>query len=579
MEFANEFILGAGTLLALGILASIPSDRSGVPLLLVVLGLGMLAGQDGLLGIEFNDFATAHLLGTLALAIILFDGGLHTPLSSFRTGLRPGLLLATAGVVVTAGLTAWALHGLFGWGWLEAWLMASIISSTDAAAVFYLLRSRGLRLHDQVRNTLEIESGVNDPMAVFLVIVLLEAIRTPEAATWTAIVGGLIQQAGIGLAGGLAGGLAFTWLVNRLRLPASLDPLLALSGGLLVYGATAVSGGSGFLAAYLAGLLVGNKARSARHNIQRFHDGMAWLCQIGLFLMLGLLVTPRELPGVAVHASVVAGFVILVARPLAVTLCLVPLRFPWRHVLFVSWVGLRGAVPIVLALFPLLAGIGSAYRDFNIAFFVVLISLLVQGWTVAPLARWLGLSLPGSRPEAQRIDLERPAGHDLVVCEVIPDSPASRLRVGELQPPDGVHLLSVLRDGQAPAPPAAARALEPGDLLYLLVPGTDPLLQERFEHWLDTVGTVHPAAEQAFFGDFTVDASAGMAEFGSVYLGGPVADAEPGESVGAYLARRLRRRPSEGDHLEIGGLTLVVREMDGGRITRVGVRLPHGGPE
>jgi len=575
VEFANEFILGAGALLALGILASIPSDRSGVPLLLVVLGLGMLAGQDGLLGIEFNDFATAHLLGTLALAIILFDGGLHTPLSSFRTGLRPGLLLATVGVVVTAGLTAWALHGLFGWGWLEAWLMASIISSTDAAAVFYLLRSRGLRLHDQVRNTLEIESGVNDPMAVFLVIVLLEALRSPEAATWTVIAASLVQQAGIGLVGGLAGGLVFTGLVNRLRLPASLDPLLALSGGLLVYGATAVVGGSGFLAAYLAGLVMGNRARSARHNIQRFHDGMAWLCQIGLFLMLGLLVVPRELPDVAVHASVVAAFVILVARPLAVALCLVPLRFPWRHVVFVSWVGLRGAVPIVLALFPLLVGVGGAYRDFNIAFFVVLISLLVQGWTVAPLARWLGLSLPGNRPEAQRIDLERPPGHDLVVCEVIPDSPASRLRVGELQPPAGVHLLSVLRGGREPSPPLADEALQPRDLLYLLVPATDPLLQERFEHWLDTVGTVHPAAEQAFFGEFTVDAAAGMAELGSVYLGRAVADAESGESVASYLARRLRRRPSEGDHLEVGGLTLVVREMDGGRITRVGVRLPH----
>ncbi|PWG63113.1 potassium/proton antiporter [Sediminicurvatus halobius] len=575
MEFANEFIFAAGALLALGILASIPSDRSGVPLLLVVLGLGMLAGQDGLLGIVFNDVATAHLLGTLALAIILFDGGLHTPLASFRTGLRPGLLLATAGVVVTAGLTAFALHGLFGWGWLEAWLMAAIISSTDAAAVFYLLRSRGLRLHDQVRNTLEIESGVNDPMAVFMVIALLEAMRTPEAAAWSAIATELLRQGGIGLAGGAVGGAAFTLLVNRLRLPASLNPLLALSGGLLVYGGTAVAGGSGFLAAYLAGLILGNRARGARHNIQRFHDGMAWLCQIGLFLMLGLLVTPGELPSVAGHAVFIAAFVILVARPAAVALCLLPLRFPWRHVLFVSWVGLRGAVPIVLALFPLLAGIASAGRDFNIAFFVVLISLLVQGWTVAPLARWLGLSLPGSRPEAQRLDLDRPVGHDLVICEVLPETPASRLRVGELRPPDGVHLLSILRDG-APRPPEADVELVTGDLLYLLVPATDPLLQERFQHWLDAVGTVHPAAEQAFFGDFTVDGEADMAALAEAYLGGAVADARPGETVGDYLARRLRRRPSEGDRVDVGGVSLVVREIDGGRIARVGLRLPHG---
>lgn len=575
MEFANEFIFAAGALLALGILASIPSDRSGVPLLLVVLGLGMLAGQDGLLGIVFNDVATAHLLGTLALAIILFDGGLHTPLASFRTGLRPGLLLATAGVVVTAGLTAFALHGVFGWGWLEAWLMAAIISSTDAAAVFYLLRSRGLRLHDQVRNTLEIESGVNDPMAVFMVIALLEAMRTPEAAAWSAIATELLRQGGIGLAGGAVGGAAFTLLVNRLRLPASLNPLLALSGGLLVYGGTAVAGGSGFLAAYLAGLILGNRARGARHNIQRFHDGMAWLCQIGLFLMLGLLVTPGELPGVAGPAVFIAAFVILVARPAAVALCLLPLRFPWRHVLFVSWVGLRGAVPIVLALFPLLAGIASAGRDFNIAFFVVLISLLVQGWTVAPLARWLGLSLPGSRPEAQRLDLDRPVGHDLVICEVLPETPASRLRVGELRPPDGVHLLSILRGG-VPCPPDARAELVTGDLLYLLVPATDPLLQERFQHWLDAVGTVHPAAEQAFFGDFTVDGEADMAALAEAYLGGAVVDAGPGETVGDYLARRLRRRPSEGDHVDVGGVSLVVREIDGGRITRVGLRLPHG---
>lgn len=576
MEFANEFIFGAGALLALGILASIPSDRSGVPLLVVVLALGMLAGQDGLLGIVFNDVGTAHLLGTLALAIILFDGGLHTPLASFRTGLRSGLLLASAGVVITAGLTAVGLHLVFAWSWLEAWLMAAIISSTDAAAVFYLLRSRGLRLHDQVRNTLEIESGINDPMAVFLVIAVLEAMGSPEGATWLAIGTELLQQAGIGLAGGFAGGVAFTALVNGLRLPASLNPLLAFAGGLFVYGGTAVAGGSGFLAAYLAGLIVGNRARSARHNIQRFHDGIAWLCQIGLFLMLGLLVTPGQLPDVAGHAVAVAGFVILVARPAAVAVCLLPLRFPWRQVLFVSWVGLRGAVPIVLALFPLLAGVASAGRDFNIAFFVVLISLLVQGWTVAPLARWLGLSLPGSRPEAQRIDLDRPPGHELVICEVLPETPASRLRVGELRPPEGVHVITVLRNGSSPATPVDELDLQPGDLMYLLVPATDPPLQERFHHWLDAVGTAHPADEQAFFGDFTVDGEAEMSSLAAAYLGSTVADARPGETVAAYFARRLRRQPSEGDHLQVGDVTLVVREIDGGRITRVGLRLPHG---
>ena len=573
MAYTDQFVFFAGFLLSLSILASIPAERSGVPVLVVFLALGMLAGEQGPGGIQFEDVASAHLLGTLALAVILFDGGLHTPFASFRTGLGPGLSLASAGVLGTAIVTAACVVFLFGDPWLNALLLVAIISSTDAAAVFYLLRARGLELHPRVRNTLEIESGVNDPVAIFLTIVLIEWVLQQQASTAGLAVVFAQQMVGGALLGAVGGAL-LTWVVNRLPLPPSLYPLLALSGGLLTYGMSAQLGGSGFLAAYLAGLILGNRARSARRSIQRFHDGIAWLCQIGLFLMLGLLVTPSDLLAVAPKAFVVAGAIILLGRPLAVAVCLLPFRFTWRQVLFISWVGIRGAVPIVLSLFPVLAGVTGAAADFNVVFFIVLISLLLQGWTVAPLARLLGLQLPRLHPDARRIDLGIPSDHELVICELPPGCPALNATLEALRPPDGVQLLALVREGR-PVAMTPQRALEARDLLYLLVAYADPAVQERFNHWLDDMGTRQPESQRRFFGEFTVDGVSAMADFAEIYLSDSVTDIRPAETIGDYLSRRLHHKASEGDVVELGKVVLVVREMDLRQIVKVGVKLPR----
>jgi cell volume regulation protein A len=540
----------------------------------VFLGIGMLAGALPLDGLDLRNVATAHLLGTTALAVILFDGGLHTPLSSFRTGLGPGVMLATVGVILTTAVAAAVFHAWLGLAWPEAMLLAAMVSSTDAAAVFYLLRARGIELYPRVRNTLEIESGINDPLAIFLTLAVIEWLTRDGGATGTELISMFVLQLGAGAGVGVLGGWLLTLAINRCPLSTNLYPLQALAGGLLVYGSASLVGGSCFLAAYLAGLILGNRARVARRAIQRFHDGVAWLCQIGLFLLLGLLVMPGELIPVADRALIAAGVLILLARPVAVAVCLLPFRFSWRQMTFMSWVGLRGGVPVVLSLYPLMAGVGFAPDAFNLIFFIVLVSLTLQGWTVGPLARRLGLLLPREHPDTTRIDLDRPADHELVVCELPDGSPATRGSLGDLEPPDGVRLIAMVRGDEA-RPPAPDLLLHAGDTLYLVVPTVDTARQERFDHWLDAVGTAHPVQEQAYFGEFAVDAGAPMADFVAIYLLGAAVQIQEGESVGDYLQRRLRHRASEGDQVRLQGVVLVVREMDGGTITTVGVRLPR----
>lgn len=574
MAVTDQLIFLAGALLTLSILATVPADRSGVPVLVVFLALGMMAGALPMEGAQHPNLATAHLLGTSALAVILFDGGLHTPRSSFRTGFAPGLTLATAGVVLTTAVAAGLFHAVIGLDWSHAILLAAMVSSTDAAAVFYLLRARGIELHPRVRNTLEIESGINDPFAVFLTLAVIEWLTRGAAVGWGGLITMFIVQISAGVGVGVAGGYLLTLAINRCPLSKNLYPLQALAGGLLVYGAASLVGGSGFLAAYLAGLIVGNRARVARRAIQRFHDGVAWLCQIGLFILLGFLVTPSELLPLAGNALIAATLLIFLARPVATLLCLLPFGFAWRPMTFISWVGLRGGVPVVLSLYPLLAGVDFAREAFNIIFFIVLVSLTLQGWTVAPVARWLGLLLPRGHPDTTRIDLDRPRDHELVVCELPDGSPATTGSVGDLDPPGGVRLMAMVRDNEArpPAPDLLARA---GDTLYFVVPTHDTTLQERFDHWLDAVGSSHPVQEQAYFGEFAVDAAAPMADFAAMYLPGVGVNHRAGETIGAYLQRRLRQRAAEGDQVRLHGVVLVVREMDGGTITTAGVRLPR----
>lgn len=416
LDFLALPLLIAAALVFVSVLAGVVSARAGFSFLLVFLLAGVLAGEDGPGGLVFNDFRLSFWVGNVALAVILLDGGLRTDFDTFRTGLRPSLVLATLGVLVSAGITGAAAHWLLDLPWPLALLAGAIVGSTDAAAVFSLLKSSGVRLNDRVASTLEIESGMNDPMAVYLTLTLIgvalavgagEAAGTAGAAGLDAldVLRSLLQQFGWGAALGLSAGFAMAELLQRLGRGADggggIRALLLVSGGLTVFAATTWLGGSGFLAVYAMGVITGNRARRLVRSSLSAMDGYAWLSQAGMFLLLGLLVTPSNLLPTLWPALGVSAVLMFVARPLSVWLCLGPLRFPSRETLFISWVGLRGAVPIVLAMFPVMAGLPGAQVFFNVAFVVVLTSLLLQGSTIAWSARRLGLALPDPADEAQ----------------------------------------------------------------------------------------------------------------------------------------------------------------------------------
>ncbi len=388
MEFTNQFIFLTGLLLCVSIVAGIVSKRTGAPLLLMFLSVGVLFGEDGL-GIVFNDMELSYLVCSFALAVILFDGGLHTPLSHFRTAVRPASLLATLGVLFTTLVIGAGLMFILDFAPLQALLFGAIVASTDAAAVFLLLRQRGVVLPPRISHTLEVESGINDPMAIFLTLAFVQLLLLPEEGSWYVIAGEFVRQVGIGAAVGYTSGKLITVFFNRIELDAGLYPIFALAAGLFVFGATNLLGGSGFLAAYIAGLLVGNVEHRGHAVVRQFMDGLAWLAQLGMLLVLGLLVTPRHLVEDIPLGIIVTLILMLVARPLAVFITLAFEPFSWREKLFISWVGLRGAIPIYLAIIPVMAGLEGHY--FNIAFIVVVFSLLLQGWTIHPMARLLNI--------------------------------------------------------------------------------------------------------------------------------------------------------------------------------------------
>jgi potassium/hydrogen antiporter len=571
MDIVNQLILLAAGLLLLSILASALSARVGMPLLLVFLSIGMLIGDEGLGGIAFADIRTAYLVGSVALAVILFDGGLRTDVRNFRVGLRPALSLATLGVLLTTLVTGLFAAWVLGLSWLEGLLIGAIVGSTDAAAVFSLLHSRGLQLKQRVGATLEIESGSNDPMAVFLTIVLVEALLAGQTRLGWDVAWIFLVQMGLGAAFGLAGGWALSQIINRMNLSPGLYPLVALSGGVTIFAAASVLGGSGFLAAYLAGLVVANRPLQAGQNILRFHDGMAWLAQITMFLVLGLFANPTELLDSALPALLIAAVLMLVARPLAVWLSLLPFRFPRQEQLFISWVGLRGAVPIVLALFPLMAGLDNAWIFFNVAFFVVLVSLVFQGWTVTPAARWLNLEVPTGSGVIQRVELDVPGEFDreLVGYRLDVESPA--VKAGRLPLlPVGVRYAAVLRDHQ-PLDPCSLTELMAGDYVYLLAQHGDlPAM--------DTLFTTAPDTERdaatRYFGEFVINGDARLDDIAQVY-GFTLPDEARGHTVSELFATRFNRRQVVGDRIVLGTVELVVREIEGAQVSRAGLKLSH----
>ena len=390
---AHELILLGGALGLLSIIAGLISRRVGAPMLLVFLALGMLAGEDGVLGIPYDDFTSAYLIGSVALAVILLEGGLKTPVSMLRLAFWPATVLATIGVAFTAVILGIFVSLVDGVPLLGALLAGSAAAPTDAAAVGVLLRRAGAALPQRLLALLEIESGLNDPMSVFLTLLLLRLMAEPgTVGIGDAALLFLEEMAG-GAALGLAGGWALAQLLKRLRLEGSLAPVMVLTGGLAVFGLAQLLGTSGFLATYLAAIVTGATRHRARQDVEHFFEGMAWLAQIVLFLMLGLLVTPHDLVPYLPGAIIGAAVLIFLARPLAVVACLVPFRFTMRETAFASWVGLRGAVPIYLSIIPALVDPSRDKRLFASIFIVVIASLIVQGWTVGLAARLLGFRL------------------------------------------------------------------------------------------------------------------------------------------------------------------------------------------
>ncbi len=403
----DVILLVISLLLGLSVVASKISSKLGVPVLLVFLAIGMLAGSDGPGGIWFTDAALAQQIGILALAFILFSGGMDTDWPLVRKGWGPAVVLATVGVLVSAGITGWIAHKVAGLSLLEGFLLGSIVASTDAAAVFATLRSRGISLSDDLRAIVELESGSNDPTAVFLTTGLVAIIGGVSLQAGP-LVGSYFWQMSVGAAAGWGIGRLGVLAMRRLRL--EFDALFHVASIVIVlfaYAGVAVVGGNGFLAAYVAGITFGQGQFRQRKGLRKFHEALAWLMQIAVFLGLGLLVFPGTLPSVAPTGILIALALMFVARPLAVFISLTPFRIPIREQILVAWMGLRGAVPIILATFPLLAGLSGSQEIFNIVFFVVILSAALQGTTLAPLAKALGLHGEGNTAKEESAPFPR----------------------------------------------------------------------------------------------------------------------------------------------------------------------------
>ncbi|WP_182405619.1 potassium/proton antiporter [Psychrobacter sp. GP33] len=396
MDTLNILYLVGALLIFASIMASTLSARLGVPLLLLFLVVGMLAGEDGILGIEFSQYGIANFIGQAALACILLDGGLRTSIQSFRVGLKPAIVLATWGVLATVLVLGVFVTWLLDVDWRIGLLMAAIVGSTDAAAVFSLLRNGGVKLNDRVQATLELESGANDPLAILLVTGLIALNVNPAGQTVFGFIGLLLQQLGFGLGMGLLAGYSLSRLLPKIHLAEGMYAILILSAGLSVFAATNLIGGSGFLAVYLTGVMIGNRKGRSTEHVLRVMDSFAWLSQAVLFVVLGLLVTPSNVINVWYYSVAIAAFMILVARPIAVYSSVKPFKFKDREIGFISWVGLRGAVPITLAILPVISAVDGAFMLFDIAFGVVVLSLILQGMTIPIMADFFKVRIPAN---------------------------------------------------------------------------------------------------------------------------------------------------------------------------------------
>ena len=566
MFVIDQVILLSAILILVGIVSSKLSARLGLPVLVLFLIIGMIAGDEGLGGITFDNVVSAHALGTLALAMILFDGGLQTPFSSVKSVWKPASVLATLGVLVTALVTGLAAAYILGLPLLEGLLLGAIVGSTDAAAVFSLLRNAGVHINARLKSTLEIESASNDPMAIFLTVGLLE-ILVNDMEPGIALLQLFATQMGVGAIVGLSVGWLSVKIVNRIHLAApGLYPVMVSAFGLLSFGVAASLGGSGFLAIFISGVVIGNTPFIFNRSTFRFHDGLAWLSQITMFVVLGLLVNPHSLLEVWVEGLLIAVVLVLVARPVAVVPVLKLFGFNPREIALVSWVGLRGSVPIILAIFPLVFGLPQAALIFNVVFFVVLISATIQGSTLPYVARKLNLTEPPPPTPAAVLEITALESIDTdIVNYALGDNPrvVGRL-LSQMALPDNVVIAMIAR-GSTIIPPRGSTRLCSGDHLFVM-------LKPGLQRFVDCVfAPAHADASQLVHAEIPLKGNTRIGDVRNSY------GINLGDEAALTLEQLVTRHLSGGVELNasvtLGEIQLKIIGMVDGRVTTVALIL------
>lgn len=562
MFIIDQIILMSAMLIIFGILSSKVSARVGLPVLVLFLIVGMLAGEDGPGGIEFDNAQIAHALGSLALAIILFDGGLQTPITSIKQVWKPASVLATLGVLITSAITGAAAAYILNAPLFYGLLIGAIVGSTDAAAVFSLLRNAGIYINPRLKSTLEVESATNDPMAIFLTVGLLEVmVNKLEPGTGLLVL--FVEQMGIGTLVGLMVGWISIQIINRIQLMTSgLYPVMVAAFGLLSFGIAANLGGSGFLAIFISGVVIGNSRFVFQRSTFMFHDGLAWLSQITMFVMLGLLIDPSSLLDVWMEGLLIAAVLTLVARPISVIPVLKIFGFNIREITLVSWVGLRGSVPIILAIYPLMYGLPNAGLIFSVVFFVVLISATVQGSTLPLVARKLGLTEPPPATPAATLEITSlgDVDADIVEYRLGENSRAAGRRLSQLALPEGIVVAMITR-GDSVIPPRGSTMLHANDHLFIVLkPDTRSFVDIVFSGTSDAVQEL-PVAELRVKGTTRIE--------DLHYSYGISLPANPNASLDMLLRETLAEKTSAHATATLGDVTLCIKEMVDQRITTV----------
>lgn len=464
-----QVMLASGLVLLVSVFASKATSRFGIPILLVFIGIGMLIGSDGPGGISFSDHFTAQILGTISLIYILFAGGLSSPPAVMKPVWREGVVLASIGVLLTATLMTCLIHFTLGWSWLTSALLSAAISSTDAPAVFGILRTQRTLIKLRLRSLVELESGSNDPMALVILLLLMKFFHEPHSVSWPEIAMSFFIQLALGGMAGWFLGKALVKIINFLNLEfEGLYPVLTMAGVVCIYSLTEYAGGNGFLSVYIAGFSMAGEKFLSKNALVVFHDGLSWLMQVAMFLMLGLLVDPSELPPVMGYSIFFAAGIIFFARPITVFLCLMPFGYSWKELLFICWGGLKGAVPIIFATYLLVGEVRHAEAMFNIIFFIVIVSMILQGFTIGPVSRWLGACEDKDHPrEIPPYDGKRKT-NEFIEFEIDKNSMLVGHTIFDLHLPDDVLVVLIHRDDEDFIPRGNTE-LQPFDRLVCLV--------------------------------------------------------------------------------------------------------------